>query len=390
MTKLFIIYKANIHAINKNNQMPIDKVPENMVVDFKNLFEKFDSLYKISKSIYDKPVKATFPSISKDSKCLIACDGGGMRYLVVLQVLKAIEDRMMELDPSSCNPSIGSHFDYIAGTSSGSLFPVAHTYNNFALSQMLLTYLNMAQKVCTKQKSFGETISNFLLEDLVDTSLVMSDVQQPRVIITTTLAECVPPILHLLTNYGEARDGQKGPNERKVCQAMAMSASAPTHIEPFEGKFIDGGMIANNPTLDALADLILQEKKEGNNEIKLGVVVSIGTGSGPIQPIGNISVSKPHSLVGTIDFVRGASNFVQLSLDQLTKTDGEHLTRAKAFCDVMGAEYFRFSPVFDKDIDLSEAKIQVLIDMLYQTYLYTLQETTKIDSLARLLLSKNN
>ena len=71
------------------------------------------------------------------------------------------------------------------------------------------------------------------------------------------------------------------------------------YFPPYMGKFVDGGTMANNPTQDAMADILIQEEKEKSGH-KLAMVVSIGTGicggmtSTPTQEAESLS-GKPAS-----------------------------------------------------------------------------------------------
>ena len=76
-----------------------------------------------------------------------------------------------------------------------------------------------------------------------------------------------------MTSYGESRDDKAGPNERKVWEALCASMAAPTYLPPFDNCFLDGGVMANNPTLPAMVE-IFNNMEEGR---KLGCVLSIGT-----------------------------------------------------------------------------------------------------------------
>lgn len=54
-----------------------------------------------------------------------------------------------------------------------------------------------------------------------------------------TLAPCVPPC---------------PPAEQLVWRAARSSGAAPTYFRP-NGRFLDGGLLANNPTLDAMTEI---------------------------------------------------------------------------------------------------------------------------------------
>nr|XP_029507166.1 85/88 kDa calcium-independent phospholipase A2-like isoform X1 [Oncorhynchus nerka] len=70
--------------------------------------------------------------------------------------------------------------------------------------------------------------------------------------------------------------------EQVVWRAARSSGAAPTYFRPM-GRFLDGGLLANNPTLDAMTEIhqynkSLKAEGRGLEVQRLGVVVSLGTG----------------------------------------------------------------------------------------------------------------
>ena len=54
------------------------------------------------------------------------------------------------------------------------------------------------------------------------------------------------------------------------------------YFHPF-WKFIDGGFIANNPTVDAIVDIQRHFKKNGT-KANLNAIISLGCGGSPLDP----------------------------------------------------------------------------------------------------------
>ena len=216
----------------------------------------------------------------------------------------------------------------------------------------------------------------------------MTDVQFPKVIATATLANQIPPKLHLVTNYGEPRDGQVGPEERKIWEAARMSSAAPTYLMSYDG-FIDGGLMANNPTLDALVEMNKESMKNNGYPLKLSCALSVGSGQGIQTDIHNIDVSG-HSFgfKGLFEKVNGYKNLLALVLSQVTQADGQDIARAQAMCDIAGGDYYRLNASVHKLIALNTSEPVDLIQPMYDAFMYTLQNPELIDSIARNILSK--
>ena len=90
-------------------------------------------------------------------------------------------------------------------------------------------------------------------------------------IVTASLVTSNLGTLHLFTNFGDATNGQLHPSQ-DVYEAAKATSSAPCYFPPVKGRFIDGGIIANNPTLPAMVRIMEETKKEGK-QAKLDCVM---------------------------------------------------------------------------------------------------------------------
>ncbi len=222
---------------------------------------------------------------------------------------------------------------------------------------------------------------------------VMADTRSPRVIVTTVLGNRCPTVLHLMCNYGEARNGQKPPSEQKVWETGRSTSAAPFYFPPHEDKFIDGGVMANNPTLDAMTEIVMQEDKEKSGR-KLAMVVSLGTGVFPPAPnINTVAIYVPHlnHMFKTIWNIKSTTsavvNFLHILINQATLSDGQEVFRAGAWCKSLGIQYHRISPPLKNIIHLTENNKGVLTDMMLQGEQYLLRNADEVDIIARSLLS---
>ena len=287
ITKLLLIFKANPTIANKKGQKPVDLASPAQLKQFQSIFEDLISSMETSKSQQSTIILP--PPLQPDSISLLSLDGGGVRCVVLVQMLLAIQDRMKELDPMSVNPLY--YFDYISVTSIGCAAPLFTFYGNATLETCFVLSLTEIIQAAggSEHSTRTETVKEGSITGLgADT--VMADIEYPRIIITSTLADRIPCELHLVTNYGEARNGQKGPKERKAWEAALMTTAAPVYMKPFEGKFIDGGVMVNNPSVDAIVEILRESDKEGK-PAKLGCVLSLGTGKSPVQHVDNVAIT---------------------------------------------------------------------------------------------------
>ena len=171
-----------------------------------------------------------------------------------------------------------------------------------------------------------------------------------------------------------------------------MTSAAPVYFQPFEGKFLDGGLMANNPTLDGMAEIINQGKREGK-PVKLGCVVSLGTGLSPVKHVDKVAITIPtlsfSSLLDISCNITATKNLAEIIVEEVTKSDGDDIVKASAFCEALGSSYFQLNPPLESSIKLNESNMEKIIDMMYQCQLYILRKMDIIDQIARLLLTRD-
>ena len=84
------------------------------------------------------------------------------------------------------------------------------------------------------------------------------------------------------------------------------------------GQFLDGGLIANNPTLDVLTDIHKYNSNvRGDQACPFGLVVSLGTGVPPPMRVASFDVFKPESIWDATNVLLGARALGELLVDQV-------------------------------------------------------------------------
>jgi calcium-independent phospholipase A2 len=389
LVQMVLIFDADPSITNSDGKTPLDlakttgKNKSSDIIDIlKSAMDLWSSTIKYFKKHDDQPV----PRNSSDT-FVLCLDGGGIRAFNSILILVAIEKRMLQLSPSN-QALLPSYFDYTAGTSSGGLIALIMQYTQYNLNEGLALIYKAVTDVFSKPFSKRSESLEHFLKDVLGEDTVMSDLKDKRVIITSTLADRVPSQLHLMTSYGEPRDDQKGPNERKAWEAGRISSAAPVYFQSFEKKFLDGGLMANNPTIDAITEVIQQGKYEAK-PVKIGLVVSVGTGVVPRKSVENVDVFVPKFTLKAIpDTLSGLSTIFELFTSEVTKSDGRHILRASTWCDSIGANYHRLSPDLFKETDPGTTSLDEIIEMMYNTKMYILSIPDKIDTVAKNILSK--
>ena len=391
LLKALLAFGANVEIKNRKGKTPLD------IARAKGAKECMEILVDIIKRMAEaaSQVSNTFEPlpVPPNAVFLLSLDGGGTRGLLLTQTLIAIQKRMKELKPD-CDP-LHKYFDYVAGTSAGGLVTLSLVCANATLEATRASLFKAGDEICTQAPTFPARVVAKTSKETYGKDTGMTEVENPRVIITTVLADRNPPALHLMCNYGEARNEQKPPSEWKVWEVSRATSAAPFYFPPFDDKFVDGGVMANNPTLDAMSEIVNQAEREGS-DAKLALVVSIGTGVPPPPPkVEDVGIFVPNltnffrAIVDLPDTFSAVVNFLHLLISQATVSNGQETIRANAWCKSLGIPYYRLSVPLEKVVDLSESDKKVLTDMMYQGNKYLLDNAKQIDTIARYLLSRS-
>ncbi|XP_053606881.1 85/88 kDa calcium-independent phospholipase A2 isoform X2 [Plodia interpunctella] len=338
---------------------------------------------------------------------LLCLDGGGIRGLVLIQILINLEEAV--------GKPIINCFDWVAGTSTGGILALALSCGK-SLRDCQRLYFRMKEHAFVGIRPYpSEALENMLKENL-GTETVMSDIKHPKLCILAVLADRKPVDLHLFRNYRSAQDildehngtlspraeasdqvsvvslpPPPPPDHQLVWQAARASGAAPSYFRA-SGRYLDGGLIGNNPTLDALTELAevhLALTATGQHEeakkANLKVVVSCGTGLIPVTKLKDFDVFKPESLWDTARLACGLSAIGGLLVDQATQSDGRVVERARAWCSSAGVHYFRFSPQMSRDVAMDERLDDRLVLMLWEAHAFMWERRDEVKELVSLL-----
>jgi hypothetical protein len=386
IVKALILFGANVDTVNNDGKTALVVA---MATPSSNETTECVKILQEIKSLEDNkptaPKKPAVPLPSASAPVLLCLDGGGVRGLVEVVILSELDVIMRELDPGMTN--LIDYFDFTAGTSTGSFIVASLVYRNQSLSNLKKMYFHFKNAVFSHEKPIEDSVADTAAKEAFGDTQVLKDVTSPKVMIATTIPDFEPPIQHLMCNYGAARDGQKGPEERKLWEACRASSAAPTYFVPFEDRFIDGGIIANNPTLDAMTE-VLKLQESGKEPLSLGMVVSLGTGVCP-EPIDTPNIPHVHwwNPVDIWKAAQGVENFLQVMVSEITASNGVVVERAKAWCKSIECPYFRLSPKI-QSVKLAETDDKILINMMYETLIYARRNRSTLQEIAVSLLSR--
>lgn len=302
---------------------------------------------------------------------LLSLDGGGIRGLVLVQTL-------IEIELVLGKPVIGC-FDWIAGTSTGGILALGLAAGK-SLRECQALYFRIKEDAFVPSRPYTSENLEKVLKECLGTDTVMADIRNPKLMITAVLADRKPVDLHLFRNYESPSSILEipvstkfkptlPPNEQLLWKAARASGAAPSYFRAF-GRFLDGGLIANNPTLDAMTEiyeynLALEAVNKHDRVVPLSLVVSLGTGLIPVTPLKDIDVFRPESLWDAVKLGMGISALGNLLVDQATASDGRVVDRARNWCSMIGVPYYRFNPQLSQEVAMDEKNDKVLAEMIW-------------------------
>ncbi|EGU85090.1 hypothetical protein FOXB_04404 [Fusarium oxysporum f. sp. conglutinans Fo5176] len=252
-----------------------------------------------------KPPSASL--LDEEGICMLSLDGGGVRGLSSLYVLKRIMDghnaKREKLGQSPQKPA--DIFDLIGGTSTGGLIAIMLGRLQMDVDECISAYNNLIKVVFSKEARVHQSKFNLLgqtqarfdsggLKDAIEKTLRdrglsptddMVDSLEPG----CKVFVCATSKLDAATHRFRSYTSRESFLNATICQAARATSAATTFFNPVSiggMKFVDGALGANNPV-----DQVEEEAREiwcsntGNLQQLVKCFVSIGTGKLPTYNI---------------------------------------------------------------------------------------------------------
>ena len=320
------------------------------------------------------------PSVGEDNFItLLSFDGGGTRGSISAFLLHKIEQKMRQISGTP-DLQIRHYFNWYAGTSIGSVLALGMSHRNLTTSSLMAAIVNNRDEIFTNRRIYPSTP----IEEYGKRLLGMDDIRttsDPRVLVTTVKADLDPPTLSFITNY--RRETTEDEREWKVWEAARASTAAPMFFHPFEGKYLDGSILAVVPTLHAMTDIQTYEKDK-----QLKLVLSLGTGEIETDkenptPLTYFKVPKPPHFFSTLKSnCKGALAVITAAA---TSTEPA-VSTCRAWCKTASVDFHRLSPSFSKSMPIDATSDAEFVLMFYESYIYYLEKGQEFEKIAERLL----
>ncbi|KAF2179206.1 FabD/lysophospholipase-like protein [Zopfia rhizophila CBS 207.26] len=288
---------------------------------------------------------------------LLALDGGGVRGLSTLQILKQLMDTINpESPPKPCD-----YFDMIGGTSTGGLIAIMLGRLGMTVDECIDAYVSLSDRVFRKQRHRltikGQVQGRFdsdelerAIKEIVRRQGLAEDVllqaapdAKCKVFVCATSNETGDTVR--LTSYRSPRGRTRLLRTTKIWEAGRATSAASSFFDPiiigdFEESFVDGATGANNPVYEVwneAQDIWPSDPLED----RIKCLVSIGTGLPSLTPFKDDLIGIGQSL---------------LAIATETEKTAERFSRDKSRIDEMG-RYYRFNVLRGlEDIGLEDSK----------------------------------
>ena len=339
-----------------------------------------ESFYKeiLMQDIIDKSLTELEEKKERDRKIrMLTLDGGGIRGLIAASIL-------CEMDSLLQHP-LYNYFDWTVGTSTGSVI-ASLLCLKYSPQDIRGLYFKMKDHLMIGPKPYCSKRFDTLLKDTFGESIVMNNIKDRKLTITSSIADKIPSELHLFRSYPSPEEvilvgTTEGSHEFQcdknyLWSACRASGSAPYYFTPHD-KYIDGGLVANNPTLDGLTEFILWKestRSTGKSVPNLGLVINIGTGRMPdLQLEKALEIEGPlysWNLKKTLRNTYSIWTMVKLLFEQCTMTDHQVVERSMAWCQSMNVPHFRLCPPLSVYHTLDLIEDEAVVKLLFETKAY--------------------
>ncbi|XP_011308196.1 calcium-independent phospholipase A2-gamma isoform X2 [Fopius arisanus] len=297
---------------------------------------------------------------------ILSIDGGGMRGLLVIEMLKKLEELTGQ--------RVHDMFDYMCGVSTGAILSaVLGGHKQKTLDEISDLYKDLSAKVFTQGALRGTSSlmwshayydtalwEQILQEQLGDKDLIKTqrDPNSPKFSAIASVFDNVQIMAYIFRNYAlppRVESQYMGSHRHKIWEAVRASAAAPTYFEEFKhGKYIlsDGGIMVNNPCAVAI-----HEAKLLWPNTPIQCVVSFGTGRTPPSINDGDETTTASSWKDKFDKI----------LASATDTEGVHTMLNDLLPDHV---YYRFNPYLTEMLPMQETRPEKLNQLEQDARMY--------------------
>jgi uncharacterized protein len=287
---------------------------------------------------------------------ILALDGGGIRGLYTAILLQRLAQQV---------PGFADRADLLAGTSTGGILALGLT-RGIAIDSLISLYQDdggqiFSRSLWHKVREIDELIgpkynNNDLVKRMQATfgDATLDDLLPRHVLIPTFDLDnqAAPPAPRMWKpKFFHNFPGPDSDGDQRIADVALRTSAAPTYFPVYQG-YVDGGVIANNPAMSAVAQALDTRTREKRPELPDLRLFSVGTGITPAYVAGD-----------RLDW--GLAQWAPVLPDVML--EGGMGVADYECARLLGSNYFRLAPVLPSPIPLDSAKeIPTLVDYANQ------------------------
>jgi len=215
---------------------------------------------------------------------ILSLGGGGVRGVVSLKILEFLSQSSSSKTPSPGPINWGEQFDCFAGTSTGAIIAVGLSMG-MPIDELMEAYCALSSKVFGHPSWFAIVHPKYhqdqLREALIEVlswkfsepeEVCLNDLPNRVIIVTVNLEDQHSHRWRMDVKHNLSKEA----GESNLVDVLLQTTAAPTFFASYE-HHVDGGMVANDPSLVAFARTYCPYGLDKNGAL----ILSVGTGSFP-------------------------------------------------------------------------------------------------------------
>jgi calcium-independent phospholipase A2-gamma len=318
---------------------------------------------------------------------ILSIDGGGVRGILVIEMLKKIEEitgkRIYEMFDLICGVSTGAIIATLIGEKRSTLDEISEIYKNLSTQIFTQSAIKGTSSLVWSHSYYNTALWEKLLQEQIGDKVLIKTSRKsqcPKMCILSAVVNQSRLSAYVFRNYSlpcRVQSQYTGSYSHSIWEAVRASAAAPTYFEEFKlGNMLhqDGGILFNNP-----AAVAIHEARLLWPETPIQCVLSFGTGRTVPLPV------DPNSKTAIMSS-SWKKKFYAI-IESATDTEGVHTMLSDLLPEKI---YYRFNPYLTEMLDIAEINSKKLEQLKRDAVMYLRRNEDKFQEAAKVLIEEKS